>query len=159
MSPVVPLSSLSSPSSVWKSWRQRGQISASRGEIRGEPNQWMDKPAVGESVWQSDNYTGPSLNYILRNVPQSNITEPNNSNVFGNLWEKQNCRYTWRSVCLNNSLRPHSDRVRQVQFTDGDDVMMSLRVKTSRCHVQDVCWVRISITTHYNSIHVILNCQ
>ena len=62
-------------------------------------------------------------------------------------------------VMVTVSLRPHSDRVRQVQFTDGDDVMMSLRVKTSRCHVQDVCWVRISITTHYNSIHVILNCQ
>ena len=69
---------------------------------------WTDKPAVcikGVSIRQSDNCTGPSLNLIKRNVPQSNVTEPNNSNVvtvtvFGNLGEEKKIhRYTWRSVC------------------------------------------------------------
>ena len=48
---------------------------------------WMDKPAARRAlVWiwwcsQSDNYTGPSLNKIKRNVPQSKVTGPNNSNM------------------------------------------------------------------------------
>ena len=49
----------------------------------------------GVSVWQSDNYTGPSPNKIERNVPQSNTAWPNNSTVvtvtvFGNLYEGKN---------------------------------------------------------------------
>ena len=69
----------------------RGEIllrrwSASGGSIRGkllctEPVA-MDEPAVciqGVSIWrvESGNNTGPSLNLIKRNVPQSNLTEPN----------------------------------------------------------------------------------
>ena len=58
----------------------------------------MDKPAAqieGVSVWQFGNYTGPSFNLIKRNVPQSNITWPNNSKVvtvavFGNWYEETN---------------------------------------------------------------------
>ena len=57
-----------------------------------------DKPAVwsgGVSTGQSDNYTGPLLNLIQRNLPQSNVTWPNKSNlvtvtVFGNLYEEIN---------------------------------------------------------------------
>ena len=49
----------------------------------------------GVTVGQSDNCTGPSLTYIKINVPQSNITWPNKSNivtvtVFGNLYEEEN---------------------------------------------------------------------
>ena len=47
----------------------------------------------GVSVWQSDNYTGPSPNKIK--CPKCNVTGPNNSNVvtvtvFGNLYEGKN---------------------------------------------------------------------
>ena len=50
--------------------------------------------AYGGGVVQSDDRTGPSLNLINRNVPQSNVTEPNKSNVvtvtvFGNLYEEK----------------------------------------------------------------------
>ena len=50
----------------------------------------MDEQAVrmeGVSIGWSVNCTGPSLNLIKRNVPQSNITEANKGkvvNVFGN---------------------------------------------------------------------------
>ena len=40
-------------------------------ESEAEPV-WMDQ--LGASVWQSDNCTGPPLNYMQRNVPQSNVT-------------------------------------------------------------------------------------
>ena len=59
----------------------------------------------GVTVGQSDNCTGPSLTYIKINVPQSNITWPNKSNivtvtVFGNLYEeKKYYSCTWRSLC------------------------------------------------------------
>ena len=45
---------------------------------------WTDKPALcrGDvSVGRSDNCTGPSLNLIKRNFPQSNVTWPDKSNV------------------------------------------------------------------------------
>ena len=45
---------------------------------RGEPM------SSSVSIWwysQSDNITGPSFNRTKRNVPQSNVTGPNNSNV------------------------------------------------------------------------------
>ena len=45
---------------------------------------WMDKPASrieGDSIGWSINYTGSSLNLIQRNVQQSKVTCPNNSNV------------------------------------------------------------------------------
>ena len=44
----------------------------------------MDKPASrieGDSIGRSINYTGSSLNLIQRNVQQSKVTCPNNSNV------------------------------------------------------------------------------
>ena len=56
------------------------------------------------SVVQSDNCTDPSLNQILRNAPQGNVTGPNESNkvtVFGNLHEEikyHSCM--WRSSVL-----------------------------------------------------------
>ena len=40
---------------------------------------WTYKPALrigGVSIWRSVNYTGPSLNVIQRNVPQSNVIWP-----------------------------------------------------------------------------------
>ena len=74
----------------------RGEIlhrlwSASGGSIRAD--YWWN--GGGVSAWQSDNCTGPSLNSIKRNVPQSNITWPIKSNivtatVFGNLYEEKN---------------------------------------------------------------------
>ena len=59
---------------------------------------WTDKRhgawvcRVGQ---RSVNYTGPSLNLIQRNVPQSNLTWPNKSNtvtvtIFGSLYKKKN---------------------------------------------------------------------
>ena len=69
---------------------------------------WTGKPAVqsaGMLIVQSDNDTGPSLNLIKRNFPQSSITWPNNSNVvtvtvFGSLYEggKKYHSCMWRSV-------------------------------------------------------------
>ena len=58
----------------------------------------MDKLAVRlecMSIGQSDNCTGPSLNYIKTNVPQSNFTWRNKSNlvtvtVFGKLYKEKN---------------------------------------------------------------------
>ena len=46
----------------------------------------------GVSIRWSDYYTGPSLNKTKRNVPQSNITLPNKSNVVTvtvNLYEEK----------------------------------------------------------------------
>ena len=45
---------------------------------------WRDEPVAqsgGVSIRQSSNCTGPSLNLIQRNVPQSNVTGPNKSKV------------------------------------------------------------------------------
>ena len=66
----------------------------------------MDKPAArieGVSIGQSDNYTLThySRNLIKRNVPQSNVTWSNKSNVvtvivFGNLYEAK--KSPWRSA-------------------------------------------------------------
>ena len=58
---------------------------------------WPDMPAScirGVSIGWSVNYMGPSLNLIQRNVPQSNVTWPNKSNVvtvtvFGNVYEEK----------------------------------------------------------------------
>ena len=44
------------------------------------------------------------------------------------------------------------------QFTDGVYVIMQFKEKFYLLTFQDVWWVRISITTHYNSIHMIINC-
>ena len=65
--------------------------------LRTEPV-WGGKLAArieGVFIEQSNNYTGPSLNKIKRNVPQSNTTGPNNRNVvtvtvFGNLYKEKN---------------------------------------------------------------------
>ena len=82
---------------------------AARTEISLRPwCEWTDKPALCieyVSVWQSDNYTGPPLELIQRNVPQSKVTWPNQSTnvvtvtVFGNLYQKKNTADTWRSFC------------------------------------------------------------
>ena len=98
----------SASSSVWKFQMRPGVIFRSSADpplevVSGlyywwtEPV-WMDKSAVQNvdvSVWQSDNCTGPSLNLIKRNFPQSNVTCPNNSNVvtvfnFVSLYEEKN---------------------------------------------------------------------
>ena len=54
----------------------------------------MSQLFIWRGCVQSDDCTGPSLNLINRNVPQSNVTEPNKSNVvtvpvFGNLYEEK----------------------------------------------------------------------
>ena len=54
------------------------------------------------------NNTGPSLNLIQRNVPQSNVTWPNKSNVVTNclwqlIWGKKYRRYTWGRFCPTDS--------------------------------------------------------
>ena len=67
---------------------------------------WTYKPAL--RIWgRVDrtvvNYAGPSLNLIQRNIPQSNVTWPNKSNVATvtilALMTKKYRRYTWRHVC------------------------------------------------------------
>ena len=60
----------------------------------------------GGRVIQSDDCTGPSLNLINRTVPQSNVTEPNKSNVvtvtvFGNLCVEKD---TTDRVCPSSRL-------------------------------------------------------
>ena len=106
------LRQFSTSASAWMSRRWRGVKFCSSADTplevvtkvqywRTEPV-WMVKPAVRimvVSVEQSDNYTGHSLNYIKRNVPQSNIKRLNKSKVvtvtvFGK-WKKY---YTWRSA-------------------------------------------------------------
>ena len=101
--------------SVWISWRWRGVKFRSNADpplegVSGpyywstEPV-WMDKPASrieGVSIGWSVNCTGPSLNLIQRNVPQSNVTCPNKINVvivFGNILGKKYRRYMWSSAC------------------------------------------------------------
>ena len=61
---------------------------------------------------------------------------------------------------LSEQHRPQWARARQgLLFTDGDYVIISIRAKKKRNPVtfQDVWWVRISIMTHYNSIHMMIN--
>ena len=59
---------------------------------------------------------------------------------------------------LSPRKQPPSPLVREsdsIQFTDGDYV-----IKCEKCNFitfQDVWWVRISITTYYNSIHLLIN--
>ena len=78
------------------------------------PYYWWTKTASTDKpvAWSgrcvdptSVNYTGPSLNLIQRNVPQSNVTWSNNSNVvtvtvtvWQLVWGKKYSRYMWRSV-------------------------------------------------------------
>ena len=82
------------------------------------------------------------------------------------------CAYCWRQSALlsktsvkfppENSLRPCGERFRQHpvtdSITDGDYVIKS-RKCDSPVTFQDVWWVRISTTTHYNTIHMIINSQ
>ena len=71
----------------------------------------IDKPAArihGVSIRRSDNYTGPSLKSIKRNVSQSNVTWPNKSDVatvtvFGNLYEEKNMQI-YVEKCLSSCL-------------------------------------------------------
>ena len=77
------------PFSVWKSKRWRGvkfrsgvdaplEMVSEMQYLQTKPV-WTDKLAAhieGVLIWQSDNYTGPLLNKMNRNIPQSNITGP-----------------------------------------------------------------------------------
>ena len=65
----------------------------------------MDKPAAcieGVSIGPSDNYAGPSLNLIQRNVPQSNITWSDSKvvtvTVFSNLYEEKIPLKNWKTA-------------------------------------------------------------
>ena len=81
----------------------------------------MDEPVEGVLIVQSDNYTGPSLNLIKRNFPQSNATRLNKNNleivtVFGSLYEEKKIPQLHMekrpSSCLSSL--PSSEGVRQV---------------------------------------------
>ena len=60
--------------------------------------------------------------------------------------------FPWKTASVPTS---ESD---SFQFTDGDYVTVISSEKRNFATFQDVWWVRISITPHYNSIHMIINC-
>ena len=145
--------------SVWILQRWRGVIICSG----------TDTPL---EVVQSDNCTGPSLNLIKRNFPQSNVTWPNKGNVvtvtvFDNLYEKkgnrkkntttvvEKCLSSRPSCQLFSTFLPKKQCLSPAKNFNSPSVCDE---KRNFVTFQDVWWVRISITTHYNSIHMIINC-
>ena len=64
----------------------------------------------GVLIGQFDNYTGPFNSLNKENVPQSNVTRPDKSNVvtvtvFGNLYEEQNTADIPGEVSVQVALR------------------------------------------------------